>query len=387
MDENVPEGKEQHADDHVADELGLGHGQQAHAHHGTEHQAHDGGNGHQRNDAALIQVNPCGRGIRNGEQELGRTHADLERHAHQQVEHGDVGPARAEAEHTGHDADDDEEQQTNQRAMRLPVHHFAGAGLKKNAVHAERHAHGVLHLHFRAHGVLGHEQQHGNGQNGDAKAGLHNIGGQSQTEQRAHDGTGGGNERHGQGQTQIGEITPQQTGTGSQSARQSHQQTGAAHKVKMEGEEAAYQRHEEHAAAHAGHNGDDAENEAEEQQRHGPEPPRMIIRVHGFHVGRGGRGLHRGSRRLFRRRNLHRRRLFRRNPGSAVSGGICLCGHKAQHQKQGRRQQHCRAFSGDETERNVHHEYPPFAATIALRRSVRWTQATPKPVSALSGEY
>ena len=45
----------------------------------------------------------------------------------------------------------------------------------------------------------------------------------------------------------------------------------------MEGEKAADQGHKENAAADTGHNGYDAENEAEDKQGRGPEPPGMVV--------------------------------------------------------------------------------------------------------------
>ena len=47
----------------------------------------------------------------------------------------------------------------------------------------------------------------------------------------------------------------------------------------MEGEEARNERHKEHAAADTGHDGDNAEHEAEHEQASGPEPPRMIVHL------------------------------------------------------------------------------------------------------------
>jgi len=173
--------------------------------------------------------------------------------------------------------------------MGLPVHHFSGAGFEEHAVHAQGQAHGVLLVDHGTHGVLGEEEQHGDAQDGHAKAGLDDVGGQGQTQHGAHDGAGRGDEGHGQGQTQVGEVTAQQTGTGSQGTGQGHQQARAADEVQMEGEETRDQRHEEHAAAHTGHDGDDAEDEAEEEQRHRPEPPGMVVHdLGGLHVARGG---------------------------------------------------------------------------------------------------
>ena len=126
------------------------------------------------------------------------------------------------------------------------------------------------------------------------------MGGQRQTEHGANDGAGRCDQRHRQGQAQIGEVTPQQTGASGQRARKGHQQTSASHKVEVEGEKTAYQRHKQNAAAHTGHNGNHAEDKTEEQQGQRPVPPRMVVygrcfeRLRSSRSGFGGRGLHGG---------------------------------------------------------------------------------------------
>ena len=181
--------------------------------------------------------------------------------------------------------------------MGFPFHHFTGAGFKKHAVHTKRHTQGVLFGNNRAHRVFGKQQQHGNTQNGSAKAYLNDMGGQGQTKHGAHNGAGRGNQRHGQGQAQVGKVTAQKTGPGSKRARKGHHQASTAHKVEVEGEKPAHQRHKQHAAAHASHNGDDAKNKTEEQQGHRPVPPGVIVDDRSLKhldsgLGCGGRSLH-----------------------------------------------------------------------------------------------
>ena len=67
--------------------------------------------------APLVQIHPGRRRIGDGEQELARGHRYLERSAHHEVQHRHVRPSRAQAEHAGHDADDDEQRQAAGRLV------------------------------------------------------------------------------------------------------------------------------------------------------------------------------------------------------------------------------------------------------------------------------
>ena len=176
-----------------------------------------------------------GRSVGNGEQEFGGAHGHLEGRAHEQIEHRHVGPASAKAEHARHNADGDEQQQASQSAVGFPLYHFTSAGFKENAVHAKRKTNGILLGHYRAHGIFGKQQKHGNAKNGGTEAGLDDMGGQSQTEHCANDCAGRSDQRHRQSQAQVCEVTPQQTGTSCKCARKRHQQARASHEVEVEG--------------------------------------------------------------------------------------------------------------------------------------------------------
>ena len=147
------------------------------------------------------------------------------------------------------------------------------------------------------------------------------MGGQRKTKHGTHNGAGRGNQRHRQGQTQIGKVTAQKTGAGSKRARKGHHQASTAHKVEVEGEKTAHQRHKQHAAAHASHNGDDTKNKAEEQQSQRPVPPRVVVddgslKTLSSGLGGGGSSLHRS----FSACHCH-------NCRGLLGGGIRLCAH------------------------------------------------------------
>jgi hypothetical protein len=91
---------------------------------------------------------------------------------------------------------------------------------------------------------------------------------------------------------------------GGQGTRQGHQQAGTTDKVQMEGEEAADDGDEEHAAAHPAQHGHDAEQEGDHQQNHRPGPP--------GHAARFGRNSHGALRRHRVRSQDHIRQHQRR---------------------------------------------------------------------------
>ncbi len=108
-------------------------------------------------------------------QELGSGDRDFERSAHKQVENGNVGPAGAQAEHAGHDADDNEQTETRQSAVGFPFDILARSGIVVDALQAESHADGVLFGYHRPFGVFGTEQQDGNADDGQSQAALDDI--------------------------------------------------------------------------------------------------------------------------------------------------------------------------------------------------------------------
>ena len=71
-----------------------------------------GGDHHQGNHAPLVHVDPCGRCVGDGEEELAGGHADLQRRTHEQVQDRDIRPPCTQPEHPCGKPDGDEEDQS-----------------------------------------------------------------------------------------------------------------------------------------------------------------------------------------------------------------------------------------------------------------------------------
>ena len=161
--------------------------------------------------------------------------------------------------------------------MRLPVHDFTGSGLEETAAYAQGQADGVLLCHCGNRRISVKEKQEGNAEYGAAEAGLNDVRGQGKADDSAGNRAGRSDERNGQRKPQAREVAAQKAGPGGQGAREGHHEAGAPHEVEMKGKEACHKRHEENASAHAGHDGDNAEHETENEEASGPEPPRVTV--------------------------------------------------------------------------------------------------------------
>ena len=159
------------------------------------------------------------------------------------------------------------------RAVDLPVDRLAQAGLLVDPVDPQDRRELVGLGHVGEGGLLGHEHEDHDAENGGAQGGLDDVGGQGQSDHGADDGAGRGDEGHGHGQAEAGQVHPQEPGPGGQSAAEGHQKTGAPDEVQVEGEEPADDGDEEDAAPHPSEDGQDPHDERHDEENQRPNPP------------------------------------------------------------------------------------------------------------------
>ena len=221
----------------------------------------------------MLQVDPR-RGARTSdEEEPGGADRELERRAHEQVERRHVRPARAEAEHAGDHTDAGERGEAGGRVVHLPLDIAAERRIVIHAVHSERRAERIGARHVRVDGSPAAPHQGRDAEDGEAERYLQRAGRQGEAEERAGDGgeRAHNGERHGEAHAR--KAAPQQRGRRRERGGECEQQARGAHEIKMEGKEGADDRHEQHAAAHAGEHRHDAHGERDREQRNRPDPP------------------------------------------------------------------------------------------------------------------